>query len=796
MQDKGSFKITDDLKKRAEDLAQKTETNEILRIDELIKKAEEFASMRNRDFLDKCEAKLKSAEKIFEQSKKDLIEREEEIKRILKEERIKKLEAYRKKVEEKKLREEEERRRIEEEKRRQEEEELRRIEEEKRLKEELQRRREEEERLRKEEEERQKREEIELKVQSLLIQAKEYFDNGNYESALIEIAKALVHNPQHQEALELRQKIKQAQGATTQIVEKVEENKKIEKIEVEPVSKTKSSVPTFQEKKRRKINIIPYALVIFALIAFIIYHYSPQFFYKPPTLAVLPFKSETGILEENVLGKGISEDIVNRLYYIKDLKIMGYESALFISNYYSDPSVLIFQTGYDKILEGKIKQLDNQILIKLVLRDTTGNGIEKEILHDRDKLFELPALICKEIAKVLKIENEKISESAFRIATSDNSAYLMYLRGLEMIHRKTVESINNAQQLFDYAASLDDSFVESFAMSGYTSLLQLEYNYNNPDKNFTKANNMLERADIKMLNPLFVKPKIILLNIYKKDFTSAKNIQKQLESVGLNIPEVYKYNGKLNILTGNYKDAIDALVMAQKLDPYDFDLLRLISKATQLNNEHKTAYQLYNQYGAFFDDTSFSVSNDLSNIILNDPELMVKYSDRLIQILEKRIERNPKDFKDRYKLARIYQMNGKYSEAEPILIKSLDLNDLEYIKMPKNPEILIYRALIYTRLGRFNEAVKLAQSAVQLSNDDHRIYYKAAQMYAIQAGGNDTLYYDKKTKRPVLKEFTKSIELLNQGVEKYFDLDEILDVDFFNLRHTEEFKYAIKLKGK
>ncbi|RCK73074.1 MAG: TolA protein [Ignavibacteriae bacterium] len=798
MEDNGSFKITDELKKRAEELAKKVEADEILRIEELIKKAEEFASMRNRDFWEKCEAKLKLAEQIFQQSKQDLIEREREIEQILKEERVKKLDAYKKQLEEKKLREEEERRRLEEEKRRQEEEQQRRLEEERRLKEELQRKREEEERLRREEEERRKKEEIELKVQTLLTQAREYFENNNYEAALIEVAKALVHNPEHPEAIELKQSIKQAQTATTQVTEQEEKEKAVETVEfdkIETIPETKPIAPASPVKKRKKYPIVAIAVAIIALIAIALYQYLPRIFYQSPSIAVLPFKSETGTLEEDVLGRGISEDIVNRLYYIKDLKIMGYKSALFISNSYSNPENLVYQTGFGKILEGRIKQTDNQISVKIILKDTAGNNIEKEILENKEKLFELPSVVCKEIVNMLNIDKENVNETAFRISTSDNSAYLMYLRGLEMMHRQTEASLNNAQQLFDYATSLDDSFVESFAMSGYASLLKNVYYYRS-NKDFSKASDMLERADIKMLNPLFVKPKIMLLNIYKKDFSSAINIHNKLESTFYKNAEIYKCDGILKLFTGNYENATDVLILAKELDPYDFELLRLISKAYQLNKEYKSAYSLYNQYSAFFDDTSSAVMNDLSNIILNDPELMVKYSNRLIGILEKRIERNPKDCRDRYKLARIYQVNGKYSDAEPILIKALDLNEGEYLTKPNNPEVLIYRALINTRLGRFNDAVKNAQAALQMANDDYRIYYKAAQMYAIQAKGNDTLYYDKKTKRPILKEFIKSIELLQQGVEKYFDIDEILDVDFYNLRRTVEFQEAIKLKGK
>lgn len=793
MDENGSFIPSDELKKRAEELIKKTEIEEAKRLEHLFQKAQEFSLMRNREFLESCKEKLKTAEQIYHKSRKELIEREKEIEKILRQERTKKAEAYRAQIEEKKRKEEEEKKRLEEEKKRKEEEELRRLEEEKKLKEELLRRKEEEEKLLKEEEERRKKEEIELKVQELLSQASEYLDQGNYDAALIEVAKALVHNPQHSEALDLKQKIKQIQEETQKTPEP-EEVKSETKQEI--VTQLPHQPVPLPGKKKRKLQYWAIIVLLAGVIGLAVYLFLPTLLVIPESIAVLPFKSESGKLEEDILGSAISEEVVNKLAYFKNLKVMGYESSLFISNSSINHNLSIFQNGFARVLEGKIKLTDDKAFVTISLKDTTANDpIQKEITCPKDKLYELPTQICQEISVLLKLKNENIDERAFRIPTKDNSAYQMYLRGIEIIHRKTKESINNAQQLFDYSASIDNGFVESFAMSGFASILKTQYNFDASEDNLKRARISLEKADITATNPFFVKSKLMLLNIYEKNFSSARDIFQTLKKQAFNNPELFTYLGKMNILTGNYQEAVDALVISKSFDPYNFETLRLLSHAYQLNGDYRSAYQIYHLYNPFIEDTSLSVMSDLNNIILNDPEMMMKYSDRLIQILERRIASYPNSYTDRYMLARIFQLNGKYSEAEPILINALDKNEREFLTKSNNINMLIYRALIYTRLGRFKDAVKFMDTALQTAPDNHRVLYKAAQMYAMQAGGNDTLYYDKKTKKPILKEFIRSIDYLQKAVDKHFDLNEILDVDFYNLRRTNEFLITIKVKG-
>ncbi|MBU2472319.1 MAG: hypothetical protein KKF20_07915, partial [Bacteroidetes bacterium] len=60
-------------------------------------------------------------------------------------------------------------------------------------------------------------------------------------------------------------------------------------------------------------------------------------------------------------------------------------------------------------------------------------------------------------------------------------------------------------------------------------------------------------------------------------------------------------------------------------------------------------------------------------------------------------------------------------------------------------------------------------NALRMSPDGVDINYKVAQMYAIQ------------------KNSYEAIEMLTKAVSLHFDLNMILDIDFFNIRTSPEF---------
>ncbi len=804
-----SFEISEDLKKRAEAVRQRAEAEELLRIGELERNVAEFARIRYQDFFRQHEGKLNEAEIHRKNSENVFLEREISIQRLLKIERARKIEIrkhneeerqkqleedQRRREEEKRLRIKQEKSKFEEERLRQIEEEKRRLEEERRLREELDRLSQQEEKARREEEEARKKEEREVRIQMMLEEAKLHLDRGDYDRALIEIAKALVHDSHHAEALALRKKIRSTHQIFEPIAEEeIETTEVAEEKEIEKAAEIKLPPPLF--KTPRKVPWLALSMVAVVVVGIIISQLIPIIFPPVPSIAIKSFKSSTGILEDDILGKALSQEISNRLATIPGFQIMGISSIRTLENYSTNINNLIAAAGFNYQLEGVISRSDKQRIIDLSLKDSANNVIwKKQIRKDENLIIEIPAEICKEIINEFHIEVLEKNQQAFRISSNNNTAFLMYLRGLELLHRNTPESCENAEQLFDYAASEDNSFTEAFAASGYASILKIENGWNKSKKVFAKADDMLQRADISTYQSVQTKRYLGLLNIYNKRFNAANSELNELIKLNPNISENYTAIGKLYIFTGKYSDAIDALSKAYNLDPFNPEIIKLITAAHQLKEEYNDALSIHNRYLPLTKDSSTYISNYVTNVIMSDPTLLIKYSYRLVRTFENLIIQNPKDYESRYKLARLYQGIGQSKDAMPLLINALDIVELELTRKPNDANLEIYRALIYTRMGRFAEAEKLSQRAITLAPENYEINYKAARMYAIQGGRSDTLKVTTKNKRNPEQAFSKALDKLQKAVSLHYSTEEILDIDFYNLRKTPEFSGAIRLK--
>lgn len=813
-----SFEISEDIKKRAEEVRRKSEAEELLRIGEIEKDATEFARIRYQDFFKKHEQKLIEAEKHRKHSENVLLDRELAIQRLLKIERARKIEIRKHEEEERKKQEEEELRRrqdeerlrieqekikFEEERLRQIEEEKRRLEEERRLRDELDRRRQEEEKARREEEEARKKEEREIRIQTMLQEARLYSDRGEYDRALIEIAKALVHDPHHPEALALRQKIK----ATNQIFEpNVEEATEPEKetktTEVADEIEAAEKIPEIkplppQFKTPRRVPWLALIMVAVVVVGIIISQLIPFIFPPVPSIAIKSFKSNTGILEDDDLGRALSQEISNRLATIPGFRTMGISSIRTLENYSTNINKLIVAAGFHYQLEGIISRSDKQRIIDLTLIDSANNVIwKKQIRKDENFINEIPPEICKDIVNEFHIEDVETNHQAFRISSNNNTAYLFYLRGLESLQKKTLASCEVAEGLFDYAASEDNSFTEALAASGYASILKIENGWNKSKKVFAKAEDMLQRADISSHKTIHTKLYLGLLNIYNNRFSIANSELNEVIKLNPNISENYTAIGKLYIFTGKYSDAIDALTKAYALDPFNPEIVKLLTAAHQLKEEYKDALSIYNGYLPLTKDSTTYISNYVTNVIMSDPTLLIKYSYRLVTNFEKLIIQNLKDYESRYKLARLYQVIGQSKDWMPLLSNALNLIEIELTKKPNDANLEIYRALIYTRMGRFAEAERLSQRAIALAPNNYEINYKAARMYAIQAARSDTLKATTKDKRNSGHAFNKALDHLKKAVSLHYSTEEILDIDFYNLKKTPEFLGTIRIKEK
>jgi len=115
-------------------------------------------------------------------------------------------------------------------------------------------------------------------------------------------------------------------------------------------------------------------------------------------------------------------------------------------------------------------------------------------------------------------------------------------------------------------------------------------------------------------------------------------------------------------------------------------------------------------------------------------------------ILQKMIETDPKEPKNYFALAKIYEDAGDYEKAEEMLTKARDVK-------PNAPEVYTQLAGFYTRQGQFDKTMDALKARTQQEPNNPEAYYMVATYYW------DKAYKDFTTPEP------KKLEYVQAGLE-------------------------------
>ncbi|HMD14410.1 MAG TPA: hypothetical protein VKI62_07290, partial [Bacteroidota bacterium] len=301
--------------------------------------------------------------------------------------------ARRKSEEEERRRREEETRHRGETDRRKREDELRKQEEARRIKEEEERKRKEEEKRKKEEEARQivleqqrkdeerhqreeekQKEELELKqrIGTQIAKGRSFFSAGDYEHALVEVAKALVNDPMNVDALDLEQKIKGAQN--TNAPQEVDQTSETMEPKPKPkpkvkIKKAKQTSRAGQKSPAQKRNhsplLIGIAIASAAIIAIVFFLLRKPA--QPPQimLVINPFGSTTNSLEESLLGSSLAEEVAERFERLTTVTVTGFSSSYGLKQQAAAAGFSILHDGPIFSLTGKVSRSGDTIAIAL-----------------------------------------------------------------------------------------------------------------------------------------------------------------------------------------------------------------------------------------------------------------------------------------------------------------------------------------------------------------------------------------------------------------------------------------------
>ena len=222
--------------------------------------------------------------------------------------------------------------------------------------------------------------------------------------------------------------------------------------------------------------------------------------YGDKSIAVLPFVNLSADPEQEYFSDGISEELLNLLAQIPQLRVISRSSAF----YYKGKDVKLADVARElnvaHILEGSVRKAGNRVRITAQLIEARSDTHLWSDTYDRelDDIFAVQDEIAASISAALKMKlmlaagGETIQPTAIEAASAN--AYDAYLRGRELVHHRNREAMEEAVRQLERTVRLDDHFAPAHAQLAIATMLLSSYVTTDRETAWRRAIRHLDRA--------------------------------------------------------------------------------------------------------------------------------------------------------------------------------------------------------------------------------------------------------------------------------------------------------------
>jgi len=185
---------------------------------------------------------------------------------------------------------------------------------------------------------------------------------------------------------------------------------------------------------------------------------------REATLAVLPFVNMSSDPEQEYFADGLSEELLNQLAQIPDLRVTARTSSFAFKGKNQDARAIGNALDVANILEGSVRKDGTKLKITAQLIDaTTGTHLFSQTF-DREMvdIFRIQEEIAKSVASSLSVKLGVGQSTLGKGGTTNVEAYEKYLRGMALKGEEKRETILKSVQLLREAVALDPTFADAW----------------------------------------------------------------------------------------------------------------------------------------------------------------------------------------------------------------------------------------------------------------------------------------------------------------------------------------------
>lgn len=181
------------------------------------------------------------------------------------------------------------------------------------------------------------------------------------------------------------------------------------------------------------------------------------------SIAVLPFVNMSSDAEQEYFSDGITEEILNSLAAIQDLRVTSRTSSFAFKGKELDVPTIAASLGVRNILEGSVRKQGQSVRITVQLIDVATDAHLWSQTYDRDltEIFRIQEEISDAIAVTLELT--LLGRTAEPARTVDPVAHDHFLKGRSYLEKMGFSDLENAVAEFRAASRLDPALTDAFA---------------------------------------------------------------------------------------------------------------------------------------------------------------------------------------------------------------------------------------------------------------------------------------------------------------------------------------------
>ena len=406
------------------------------------------------------------------------------------------------------------------------------------------------------------------------------------------------------------------------------------------------------------------------------------------SIAVLPFQDMSPEKDQEYFCDGMTEEIINVLSHVEDLKVIARTSAFMFKDKHEDMRSIGKKLDVAHLLEGSIRKADNRLRITAQLINVAdGSHIWSEKFdREIEDVFAIQDEISLAIVDNLKarlLGSEK--KAMLKRHTENSELHNLYLLGRFYTNKRNTEALNKAIDYFEEAIRMDPDYALPYAgLSEAYTLSAIGYGALPSKEAYTKA----KEAAMKSIE-----------------------IDNELAEAHTSLAFVKLY--------------------------YEFDwpvVERELKRAIELNPGYAPVRQLYAEYLGIirkkwdeaFREIRYALELDPLSVAINT-ELGWFYhykdeTDPAIEQYKKVMEMAPDYAVVYFNLGSAYVIKGMYEEAIEVSKKGVTLSG-------GSPFMKAGLAYAYARSGKTELAIEIRDDLIKLANSRYMLYGPLATVY-------------------------------------------------------------------